>query len=392
MPVMCLTGARVSWPGGGVGWRGWMGGWTAGWLAVGMRRLGRRLCMCPAARPCLLAFPSPPSPLSYYPLGMQHDSRLPRTPQPRHDTRPRSFPRPSAGSASHPHPHAPPDPTAAAGGRAASLTLPPASGFASPSGPGPGASSSSSSTHHHTTTSTSTLAPEYSYSGYGGYGGLDAPGGGGGEGPLLDPRRNDDLPPRPGTSRGRPGSAALSDMDPITERYAGPPPGVQDLGNGAQVRALVGLGGWVPCMLNHSRRRKLQKVGGWRRGWVGGWVGGWGRGRPGDSHGREGWKQRMGEERVGERGGHLASARELGGGGQVGGTQRTRAELERAGLGGEAVQACLRFQAAPARPPGTCSRCPHVCGDPWHAPSATPPSWTPGPCCTNVPGNKFAAS
>ncbi|GLC34652.1 hypothetical protein PLESTB_001238300 [Pleodorina starrii] len=57
----------------------------------------------------------------------------------------------------------------------------------------------------------------------------------GGEGPLLDPRRNDDLPPRPGTSRGRPGSAALSDMDPITERYPGPPPGVQDMGNGAQV-------------------------------------------------------------------------------------------------------------------------------------------------------------
>ncbi|GFR40002.1 hypothetical protein Agub_g537 [Astrephomene gubernaculifera] len=57
----------------------------------------------------------------------------------------------------------------------------------------------------------------------------------GGDGPLLDPRRNDDLPPRPGTSRGRPGSAALSDMDPITERYPGPPPGVQDMGNGAQV-------------------------------------------------------------------------------------------------------------------------------------------------------------
>ncbi|KAG2431305.1 hypothetical protein HYH02_013436 [Chlamydomonas schloesseri] len=136
-----------------------------------------------------------------------------------------SFPRPSVGPASHPH--APPDPTASAGGRAASLTLPAAAagGFASPSGHG-----------HHTTSTpaASGLAPEYSYGGYGGFGGLDTPGGGG-EGPLLDPRRNDDLPPRPGTSRGRPGSAALSDMDPITERYAGPPPGVQDLGNGAQV-------------------------------------------------------------------------------------------------------------------------------------------------------------
>lgn len=75
-----------------------------------------------------------------------------------------------------------------------------------------------------------------------GFGGLAAEGG---DGPPLDPRRNDDLPPRPGTSRGRPGSAALSDvMDPITERFNGPPPGVQDMGNGAQ----VGRGMWgVRC-------------------------------------------------------------------------------------------------------------------------------------------------
>ncbi|EFJ52458.1 hypothetical protein VOLCADRAFT_120276 [Volvox carteri f. nagariensis] len=90
-----------------------------------------------------------------------------------------------------------------------------------------GTATSSASSHHAQTSpgGGGHLGAEFSYGVY-----IE-----GGDGPLLDPRRNDDLPPRPGTSRGRPGSAALSDMDPITERYPGPPPGVQDLGNGAQV-------------------------------------------------------------------------------------------------------------------------------------------------------------
>jgi len=47
-----------------------------------------------------------------------------------------------------------------------------------------------------------------------------------------DPRRNEDLPPRPSTSRGRPSSAQYNEQVVITERFEGPPPGVQDFGAG----------------------------------------------------------------------------------------------------------------------------------------------------------------
>ncbi|KAG2484488.1 hypothetical protein HYH03_016720 [Edaphochlamys debaryana] len=133
-----------------------------------------------------------------------------------------SFPRPAHPNAS-PDPHAAPASSGAASLRAASLPST-AQSLASHAAtqPPPSASSFSTSSSYLP----GGLAGEFSY-------GMPIPGEG--EGPLLDPRRNDDLPPRPGTSRGRPGSAALSDMDPITERYPGPPPGVQELGNGAQV-------------------------------------------------------------------------------------------------------------------------------------------------------------
>ncbi|KXZ44037.1 hypothetical protein GPECTOR_75g761 [Gonium pectorale] len=133
-----------------------------------------------------------------------------------------SFPRPGlqGGAASDPP------------GRSASGSA--SSPFSLPATASSSASVASSSAHGqpphgHAHAAAGQLAAEFSYGVF-----IE-----GGEGPLLDPRRNDDLPPRPGTSRGRPGSAALSDMDPITERYPGPPPGVQDMGNGAQVLDLA---------------------------------------------------------------------------------------------------------------------------------------------------------
>eukprot|EP00198_Chlamydomonas_reinhardtii_P013474 XP_001702811.1 predicted protein [Chlamydomonas reinhardtii] len=50
----------------------------------------------------------------------------------------------------------------------------------------------------------------------------------------LDTSGGGALRKAPSGAEREPSRAALSDMDPITERYAGPPPGVQDLGNGAQ--------------------------------------------------------------------------------------------------------------------------------------------------------------
>ncbi|GIL94202.1 hypothetical protein Vretimale_474 [Volvox reticuliferus] len=143
------------------------------------------------------------------------------------DTTDFSFARPIAtGSTSQSHSRGStsdgPQPPESSGRASSASSAMPSSAFLSTAG-----TATSSASGHHASNSPSGghLGSEFSYGVY-----IE-----GGEGPLLDPRRNDDLPPRPGTSRGRPGSAALSDMDPITERYPGPPPGVQDLGNGAQV-------------------------------------------------------------------------------------------------------------------------------------------------------------